>query len=132
MGYFIAYRHTGADPKRLGELLPAVKSALEDAGHETYCTYFNEDSFRSRGFGPKEIMLEAFSNIDRLGSLFVVVDGSEKSEGMLLEAGYCLAKGIPFVVAKRTGADSYLDALASQHIQYDDVNDLVQKIKEEL
>lgn len=128
MGYFIGYRHTGADPERLATLLPAVRDALTDAGHETYCTYFDEDSFREDGYGPKEIMDHAFRKIEDIGGLFVVIDGDEKSEGMILEAGYCIARGIGFTVAKRAGVTTYLDQLATSSFEYGDIQDLVEKI----
>ncbi|TXG78076.1 hypothetical protein E6P97_00390 [Patescibacteria group bacterium] len=128
MGYFVGYRHTGAAPERLAELLPAVRDAISDAGHEVYCTYFDEDSFRQDGYGPREIMSHAFGEIDRLGGLFVVIDSDEKSEGMLLEAGYCIAKGIGFTVAKRAGVTTYLDQLATTSFEYQDIPDLIGKI----
>lgn len=130
MGYFVGYRHTGADPERLATLLPAVRDALSSAGHEVYCTYFDEDSFRQEGYGPKEIMEHAFRKIENIGGLFVVVDSDEKSEGMLLEAGYCIAKGIGFTVAKRVGVTTYLDKLATSTFEYNDIPDLAGKIGE--
>jgi hypothetical protein len=129
MGYLIAYRHTGADPERLEQLLPAVKGAVENAGHQAYCTYFDEEEFQGNGHGPKEIMDHAFQKIEELGGLFILVDGDEKSEGMLMEAGYCIAKNIGFVVAKRAGVTTYLDKMAERSFEYNDINDLVQKIE---
>jgi hypothetical protein len=129
MGFLLAYRHTGADPERLEKLLPAVKGAIEQTGHEAYCTYFDEEEFQGSGHGPKEIMDHAFQKIEELGGLFVLVDSDEKSEGMLMEAGYCIAKNIGFIVAKRVGVSTYLDKLALQSFEYNDIDDLVQKIE---
>lgn len=132
MGYFIAYRHTGADSERLEELLPAVCDAIKAKGEDVYCTYFDEDDFRRDNYSPSEIMKHAFERIESLGNLFIVIDGQEKSEGMLLEAGYCLAKEIGFTVAKKAGVNTYLDQLADNCFEYNDVEDLLVKIREVL
>jgi len=132
MGYFIGYRHTGADPDRLEQLLPAVRDAIESSGEDAYCTYFDEEKFQRSGYRPNDIMQHAFEKIDSLGGLFVVMDGPDKSEGMLIEAGYCLAKNIVFIVAKRSGVSTYLDQLTVKSFEYNDVEDLVQKIGETL
>ncbi len=129
MNYFIAYRHTGEEPTRLSKLLPEVKNSLEERGSKIYCTYFDENSFRSNGYKPKDIMEHAFNKIEELGALFVVQDSSQKSEGMLMEIGFCVAKKLPVVVAKRSGVDnSYLSSMASYSFEYEDVVNLKEKI----
>ncbi len=130
MGYFIAYRHTGADLAELEAMLPAVRDVFVEAGHETYCTYFDAAYFRDKGHGPREIMHHAFSKIEELGKLLVIVNSTERSEGMILEVGYCMAKSIPFIVAKRKGVTSYLDQLTDDSFEYNNVDELVAKVKE--
>ncbi len=130
MKYFIAYRHTGEDPARLHELLVPVKKAFEDRGHEIYCTYFNDESFRAQQLGPHQIMQEAFRKIEDMGSLFVILNSPHKSEGMLMEIGYCLAKGIPITVAyRRSLTDTYAPHMVPHTIPYDTVEELVGQIK---
>lgn len=132
MGYFVAYRHTGAEPERLEAMLPAVRDALIAKGEDVYCTYFDEANFKSEGFGPKQIMEHAFQKIEEQGNLFVVLDDAQKSEGMILEIGYCLAKAIPIVVAKRRSVETYLDQMAAASFDYTDIPDLTSQIKEAL
>ena len=117
MGYFIGYRHTGADPAYLDQLLPAVRDTFLDCGVETYSTYFDEDNFKSSGYTPADIMKHAFSKIEEIGGLFVVIDGPEKSEGQILEVGYCIAKAIPIVVAKRRGVSTYIDQMTDRSLE---------------
>lgn len=64
MGYFIAYRHTGADPERLNHLFPSARDALQKTGNDIYCTYFDEDEFQRKGHGSKVIMSHAFQKIE--------------------------------------------------------------------
>ncbi|MGB3023606.1 MAG: hypothetical protein WBB39_02255 [Candidatus Saccharimonadales bacterium] len=129
MKYFIAYRHTGEDPKRLDALLAPVKLAFERRGDEIYCTFFNDASFRARGLGPHEIMYEAFQKIEEMGRLFVLLDSVDKSEGMLMEIGYCIAKKIPITIAyNRAITDSYVPHMVSSTIAYSDIDELVASI----
>lgn len=129
MGYFVAYRHTGADPERLNVLLPAVCESLKELGQAVYCTYFDDAEFKAKGSKPRQIMEHAFSKIEEMDGLFVVLDGEEKSEGMLMEVGYCVARGLNIVVAKRSGVDNtYVPNMADYSFEYDNVDDLKQKI----
>ncbi len=132
MGYFVAYRHTGADPGRLGDLLPAVCESLRERGEEVYCTYFQEEEFKSAGHKPRRIMEHAFEKIEKMGGLFVIIDGEEKSEGMLMEVGYCAAKGLKTVVAKRRGVENtYIPNMADHNFEYTDIEDLKSKVLED-
>ena len=129
MGRFIAYRHTGADPERLEEILPAVRDAFAQRGEETYCTYFDELEFKSSGMRPRAIMDHAFQKIEELGGLFVVIDGPEKSEGMILEIGFCIARAIPFVVAKKRGVTgTYIPDMTDYNFEYDGIEGLAKGI----
>lgn len=129
MKYFIAYRHTGENPERLDALLTPIKQAFERRGDEIYCTFFNDTSFRARGLGPHEIMYEAFQKIEEMGRLFVLLDSVDKSEGMLMEIGYCIAKKIPITIAyNRAITDSYVPHMVSSTIAYSDIDELVASI----
>lgn len=129
MGYFVAYRHTGESPERLEELIPPVVEALEEKGEDVYCTYMEEQVFQKNGLSAHEIMRHAFEKIEQMGALFVVQDSSEKSEGMLMEVGYCAAKGLRVVVAKRdTVSGSYLSGMADTSFEYSTIKDLQEKI----
>lgn len=129
MGYFIAYRHTGADPERLNKLLPIICNGLKARGEKVYCTYFDEIKFKSSGHKPHQIMEHAFSKIEEMGKLFVVIDSAKKSEGMLVEVGYCIARGIKIIVAKRAGVNNtYIPSMAQVYFEYDDIKDIKTKL----
>ena len=130
MGYLIAYRHTGSDPVYLNELLPMVRDAFSSGGVETYCTFFDEASFQQKHLAPQEIMAHAFTKIEELGGLFVLIDGEEKSDGQIMEVGYCLAKDIPIVVAKRRSVkNTYIDKMTEQTFEYDSLDELASGIR---
>ncbi|HMT19281.1 MAG TPA: hypothetical protein PKD20_00305 [Candidatus Saccharibacteria bacterium] len=130
MGYLIAYRHTGADPAYLDQLLPLVRDAFSSGGVDTYCTYFDEASFQQEHLTPEKIMEHAFTKIEELGGLFVLLDGEEKSDGQIMEVGYCLAKDIPFIVAKRRSvANTYIHRMTNRSFEYDSLDELASGIK---
>ncbi len=125
MGYLIAYRHTGEAAEKLNKLIPPVNDALLRRGIEVYCTYFDEDAFTDSGWSPRAIMNHAFRKIDEMGGVFVVQDSTEKSEGVILEVGYCVAKGLPIVVAKRsTVTNTYLPEMADTSFEYSNIEEL--------
>ena len=131
MGFFVAYRHTGADPDYLNELLTTVRDAFSDGGHEIYCTFFDTENVRNKGLTPRKTMEHAFFRIEEIGKLFVLIDGPEKSDGQIMEVGFCLAKGIPFVVAKRNSVNNtYIDQMTDNSFGYDDLEGLKAGIKE--
>lgn len=130
MGYFIAYRHTGADPAYLDELLPRVRDAFKRQGIDTYCTYFDEASFQQKQLAPQQIMIHAFERIEELGGLFVIIDGEDKSDGQLMEVGYCLAKDIPIIVAKRRSVtNTYIHKMTSRSFEYESLDELADEIE---
>ena len=129
MKYFISYRHTGETVEKLDGLLIPIRNAFEKKGDEVYCTYFNEDSFRERGLMPHDIMHEAFRKIEDMGAMFVILDSEQKSEGMIMEVGYCIAKKIPVVIAARKGLENtYLPSMADTLLEYDTIDELIEKI----
>lgn len=129
MKTFISYRHTGESHTALEALLKPIKGSLSKAGVDGYCTFFEEAEFQNKSFGPKEIMDHAFAIIDEVDFLFVVQTSDNKSEGMLMEVGYCIAKGIPVVTAtKDTVEYTYLPDMSSLSFQWKDASDLANQI----
>lgn len=130
MKTFIAYRHTGESTQDLELLLMPIKEALEQQNIEVYCTFFDENSFKNKKIGERQILEHAFSEIDKINFLFLIQTTDSRSEGMLMEVGYCLAKKIPIVVAAKDNiGNSYLPEMADILIKWDKVEDLVVKIE---
>ncbi|TAK89124.1 hypothetical protein EPO04_03425 [Patescibacteria group bacterium] len=131
MKTFIAYRHTGEDPAALEKLLGSVRSAFDQAGVSAYATFFDETVFQAKSMGAKEIMSHAFAVINESDFLFVIQSSDSKSEGLLMEVGYCLAKGIPVVVATHQNVKhTYLPEMATLSISWVGPQDLISKIAE--
>jgi nucleoside 2-deoxyribosyltransferase len=131
MKAFNSYRFTGETEENLRNLLTPVTEALHEAGAEAYCNFFDEDlPVRSKNFKPQDYVFDAFKTINGTNMLFVILNSEDKSEGMLMEIGYALAKGKKVVVAVKDGVQkSYVPGMASLVLPYSNVEDLAEKIK---
>jgi nucleoside 2-deoxyribosyltransferase len=130
MKYFISYRHTGAEEPRLGNLQNAIKEAFDTRPQdEFYSTYYNQQEFDSSNMGAADIMRFAFKIIDTNDIMLVILDSETKSEGMLIEIGYCLAKNKKIIIAKNSNINnSYCQDLADYKFDYANLEDLKQKL----
>ena len=114
MKVFISYRHTGEDLERLRELLGLVRNTFLHLGAEVYCTFFDEKISQFEQRSACDVMHHALKMIDRCDVLFAVQTSSEKSEGMLIEVGYCIARNTPIIVATKSGAqETYLPQIGT-------------------
>lgn len=129
MKSFIAYRFSGEDPKNIEPVLRGTVDALKARGIDSYCTFFDNDDVRDTEKTAREIMSHAFSIIDASDFLFVILMSEEKSEGMIMEVGYCIAKKIPIVIAVKEGIqNTYLPQMTSHTFTWADSADLSLKI----
>lgn len=129
MKYFISYRHNGAESTRLKLLQQAIRDAFTETQHTFYSTYVHKQYFDSNRLSYTDILLHALHEINGYDRLLVILDSDEKSEGMLIEVGYCLAKSIPIIVVKNRRVKSHqFPAIADQVVQYDGLTDLRKNI----
>lgn len=126
----ISYRYNGEIIKDLEVLLINVCGAFKFAGIDPYCVYF-EHYKNSRDRSPAEMMQLAFSHIDNSDFLFVIQASEARSEGMLIEIGYAIARGIKVIIATKKGVNNtYLPSMGDYAFKYVDTQDLIQRIKE--
>lgn len=130
MKTFVAYRFSGEDTKDLEPLLTAVRDSLQAKNVEVYCTFFDDAELKDKSKSARQIMEHAFKIIDKSDFLFVIQTSDNKSEGMLMEVGYCRAKNIPIVVATKNPVSyTYIPQMGGISFRWSGVNDLVEKIK---
>src|SRR5688500_7871913 len=126
MKTFVAYRFSGENPKELEPLLSSIRDELQKKNIEVYCSFFDEAEFQNKSYNARQIMEHAFRIIDDSDFLFVLQTSDNKSEGMLMEVGYCIAKGIPIVSAtKKSVKSSYVPDMGEVDLRWDDTNDLM-------
>lgn len=129
MKYFISYRHTGAEGPELDALQHTLKDAFDTRGDEFNSTYFDQETFNDSDMDWAQIMCHVLKLIDSMDVLFIVVNSEHKSEGMLIEVGYCLAKNKKIIVAKDKAVQGlYFPTLITEMFEYDGLQDLHEKI----
>ncbi len=97
-----------------------------------YCNFFDEDlPIRSKNFKPHEFVTDAFKTIDTIDMQLVIINSEIKSEGMILEMGYAIAKGKKIIVAIQEGIENtYLPGIAHEVIIFNSIEDLTKKISQ--
>lgn len=128
--FFIAYRHTGEDILELEQRISTIDIALAAKGIKAYATLFDESEFQKNHTSAGHIMEKAFQKISAMDGLFVLIAGSEKSEGQLIEVGFALALKKPVIVARQKDAKTYVHELTNLSFEYSDLVDLSKKILE--
>lgn len=132
MKIFISYKHHGEDDEELKGFLSPLISKFKELGSDAYCNLFDEElAKKATLYKPgKDYVLDAFNILDSKELIFVLLMSEEKSEGMLMEVGYAIAKGIPVVVAVRNDIkNTYLPTMGNLVIEWSDLDDLLNKIQ---
>jgi nucleoside 2-deoxyribosyltransferase len=133
MKLFLSYRFTGEDPVELNISLSAIISVLRTAGHEVYCSIEDESWFQEQKRTNREIMEHAFSKLDESDAILAYIKSDEKSEGMLVEIGYAIAKGKRLILAVKQGVKTTsISQMASPCLQFDTIDDLILKLQKDL
>ena len=133
MKIFIAYKFSGEKAEALDKLLAPVCDALTEAGHVAYSTFHDPElqpgTDNYKNFAAHHYVFHAFSKLNDMDLLFVLLTSDEKSEGILLEVGYAMARGIPVVVAvKEDVTKTYLPGVGTATFTWSDTQDLVEKL----
>jgi nucleoside 2-deoxyribosyltransferase len=126
---FISHRYTGENIHELTETLGKITSALRTLGYEVYCSIEDTSWFTETKRTNREIMEHALRQLDSSDIILAFIRSDEKSEGMLMEIGYALAKNKPFALALKTGVKTMcLKEMASPCIEFASVEELCEKL----
>jgi nucleoside 2-deoxyribosyltransferase len=128
MKIFIGQAVSGQDLEKLYKEMEKIYTSLEE--HEYYCT-LQEDEEEFSKKTKSEMLQHAFEEIDKSDALLAIVRSEHRSEGLLIEIGYVMATGKKLIVAVQNDVkNTYLRELADQVIEYTNIDDLVEKLKE--
>ena len=92
MRVFLSYKFTGEDAKELKEVIGNICLSLEKAGKGHFCSFWKGDFYIENKFTHKQILEYALKELDNSDCILAFVKSEGKSEGMLIEIGYALAK----------------------------------------
>jgi nucleoside 2-deoxyribosyltransferase len=129
MKIFISYKFAGENPRELEKILSEMSDVLKKSGHKVYSTSKDEELFIKEKFTAKQILNHALKEIDNADCILIFVKSNEKSEGMLIEIGYALAKNKKIILTIKKGVNLYFtEDIANQVIEFTDFDDLKNKL----
>lgn len=130
MKIFISYRFSGEDTKVLEETMGNICNSLKETEYEFFCSFWKESYFKENNYTLKEILEYALDELDSSDICLAFIKSQDKSEGMLLEIGYALAKGKKIYLAiQKDVKTGFLREIAEKVIEYDTLEDLYEKLK---
>ncbi len=128
MRCFLSYKTSENNLSTMKELMSSIRETLSSLGIDSYSILL--DYVANDNDSGREFMDCAFSEIDKSDCLLVIQNDKERSEGMLMEVGYCIAKKIPVVIAKQDQVtDTYLPEMTEYAISWSTRDDLLKKLK---
>ena len=127
MRIFVGQRVTGEYPEKPKEFSNKLVFILENNGHSVYCNLFGKGV---EGKNQKEQMEKAFSEIDNSEVFLAVIKSDKKSEGMIMEVGYVLAKKKRLIAAVQSEfkSSTYVPEMANELIVFENDEDLFEKL----
>ncbi len=129
MKIYIAYKFAGENQEELINTLTKMESVLGSFGHSVYFASKEEDLFRDKKFTAKQILNHALKELDNSDCILVFVRSNEKSEGMLIEIGYALAKKKKIILAIKKGINLYFtEDISDKVVEFEDTDDLLIKL----
>ncbi|MBI5871637.1 hypothetical protein HZB88_00965 [archaeon] len=129
MRIFLSYRFTGEDSVVLKEIIQNICNSLEKAGHSHFCSFWKGDFFNGNKFTHKQILEHALEELEKSDVYLAFIRSEDKSEGMLIEAGYALAKKKKFYLAIKKGVYTvFLREIADKVIEFEELDKLYEKL----
>jgi len=130
MKIFIGQAVTGEDLNQLYKEMDQIYLSLDKAEHLHYCTLKeNEEEFSKKT--KMQMMEHAFREIDKSDAFLAIVRSEKRSEGLLIEIGYVIAKKKRFILAiKKDVKNTYLRDLADEVIEFDNILELSKNLEE--
>ena len=131
MKIFLSYRFTGEDIKKLETIIKNICFKLEELGHACYCSLWDEDYFQKNKYSNTQILNHTLRKLDNSNIYLAFINSNEKSEGVLIEAGYALAKKKTIYSAIRKGVKTtFMKKLSDKNIEFSSLNELNEKLKQ--
>ncbi len=124
---FIGQAVTGQDIASLQSEMEKIYDVLKQKGHSVYSTLEEEgkNMFKKAG----DWVIHGFKKIDEYDVYLAIVRTEHRSEGMLIEVGYTLAKKKKFILAINENVkNSYLADFADKTIVWKDFSDILNKL----
>ena len=129
MKYYIAYKFSEQGKEELKKILGEISAIIESYNNKTFVSFRDLQNWGEIITDSKEIITKSLVELKNTDAILCLVFSSEKSEGMLLEAGYAKALGKKVIVVKQHDARIvFLKDIADDLIEFDTQEDLKEKL----
>lgn len=128
MKIFLSFRYTGETEDGLREFFTPVVEKLRTQGHDVYFSLDDIKTGEKDGDGIGDMILAGLRKLGSFDLLLCVVRTQDRSEGMLMEVGYALAKNIPIVLAVQKGVQTYIAEVAGKVVEFESQEELVGQV----
>jgi hypothetical protein len=127
---FLSYKFSGINIIDLHNFIdPIVDSLKMNSSNSVYCNLYDMKYYEENNMSTKQIMKHALSKLSKCNYQIILVSDTGFSEGASIEFGYACDKMPQLVVIKKDIYSSSLKSLATHVIEYDTLNDLLNKLE---
>ncbi|MCB9809004.1 nucleoside 2-deoxyribosyltransferase [Candidatus Nomurabacteria bacterium] len=125
MHFFISYKFTGEPYEELVHNIGIIENSLKNNGHSVYSSLEDEEWFQKNKPTNKEILDHTIQKMDESDVVLVFLNSSEKSEGVLIEIGYAIARNKKIILLIKKGVEAnYLKDIANAVIEFSSIQEL--------
>jgi nucleoside 2-deoxyribosyltransferase len=125
MKVFISYKFTGEPYQELLTNIGIIENRLVSDGHSVYSSLQDEEWFKKNKPSNKEILDHTIQKMSESDTVLVFLNSNQKSEGMLIEIGYALARNQKIVLLLRKDVNtSYLRDIAHSVFEFNDIEEI--------
>lgn len=126
---YIAYKFKEQNPKELRKKLEKLSKIIEETTkYKTYIFFRDAQKWGEIKTPIKELVKKACKAVEKCDA--ILVDASEKANGIYFEVGYAKALKKKIIVIHQEGTEAnFLESCADKIIVYKDFKDLKEKLK---
>lgn len=126
---YVAYKFKNADFKKLKKKLEKLSKIIEDStDYKTFIFFRDAQNWGKIKMDIKEVVEKALKGVEECDA--IIVEASEKANGMYFEVGYAKALGKKIIIIYKKGTEvKFLVATADVSIEYEDFDDLREQLK---
>jgi nucleoside 2-deoxyribosyltransferase len=108
--------------------MESITKAFDSIGNEVYCSFDREQYFTDNNFTGKQIVEYSLDKMNYCDAVLAYIKSPEKSEGLLIEMGYAIAKDKPIYLLTGIGVKTtYLHEIAKKHLVFSERSEITQK-----
>jgi nucleoside 2-deoxyribosyltransferase len=125
---YIAYKFKGTDPKELKAYLEELSKVVEESLEcKTFIFFRDMQNWGKIEMDIKEVVDKASESVGKCD--FMIIEASEKANGVYFETGYAKALEKKIIVIHKTGTEAnFLESAADVSIEYENWDDLRDKL----